>query len=70
MSDKSNWNWDEKALKEAEREMAKIMCTMAPPSNLSLLPDLDPPSHLPAREPLPPRTPDLCPDDSQDKGKP
>jgi hypothetical protein len=25
--------------------------------------DLDPPSYLPIREPLPPRIPDLCPDD-------
>lgn len=30
-------------------------------------PDLDPPSYLPVREPLPPRIPDLCPDDVRDE---
>lgn len=31
-----------------------------------LLNDQGPPSYLPAREPLPPRIPDLCPDDAND----
>lgn len=30
---------------------------------IDVLVDFDPPSYLPAREPLPPRVPDLCPDD-------
>jgi hypothetical protein len=29
--------------------------------------DSDPPSYLPMREPLPPRIPDLCPDDWNEK---
>lgn len=29
--------------------------------------DLDPPSYLPTREPLPPRIPDLCPDEAKDE---
>jgi hypothetical protein len=44
-------------------ELETLLNTMAPPSNLSLLPDLDPPSYLPMREPLPPRVPDLNPDE-------
>ncbi len=31
------------------------------------LDDLDPPSCLPMREPLPPRIPNLCPDESRDE---
>lgn len=33
--------------------------------DLSLQDDSDPPSYLPVREPLQPRIPDLCPDESE-----
>jgi hypothetical protein len=32
--------------------------------------DPDPPSYLPTREPLPPRIPDLCPDECRDEHHP
>jgi hypothetical protein len=56
----------ERAIKKADDTIFKVLVSGSGrrfggvPSE-----DLDPPSYLPMREPLPSRIPDLCPDDTQ-----